>query len=116
MSGVELELRVAWQRHLGASPVAIEWFDAVLGALPGSRAGTTTACATSLGSSATSQAIAADHPVDDLDAAVAAAFFHDAVYDPTQHDNEAESARDRRTRTAARSVGRTGAAGTSATS
>jgi predicted metal-dependent HD superfamily phosphohydrolase len=38
------------------------------------------------------EAITADHPVDDLDGTVAAAFFHDAVYEPTRDDNEAESA------------------------
>jgi predicted metal-dependent HD superfamily phosphohydrolase len=91
VSGVELELRVAWQRHLGVSPVAIEWFDTVLGAYraDGRHYHGVRHVAWVVRHV---EEIATDHPVDDLDATMAAAFFHDVVYDPTQHDNEAESA------------------------
>jgi predicted metal-dependent HD superfamily phosphohydrolase len=91
VSGVELELRVAWQRHLGVSPVAIEWFDTVLGAYraEGRHYHGVRHVAWVVRHV---EALAADHPVDDLDGTVAAAFFHDAVYEPTRDDNEAESA------------------------
>jgi predicted metal-dependent HD superfamily phosphohydrolase len=91
VSGVELELRVAWQRHLGTSAVATEWFDTVLGAYraEGRHYHGVRHVAWVVRHV---ESIAADHPVDDLDGAVAAAFFHDAVYQPTRDDNEAESA------------------------
>jgi predicted metal-dependent HD superfamily phosphohydrolase len=91
MSGVELELRVAWQRHLGMSAVATEWFDTVIGAYraEGRHYHGVRHVAWVVRHV---QAIASDHPVDDLDSTVAAAFFHDAVYEPTRDDNEAESA------------------------
>ena len=102
MSGVELELRVAWQRHLGTSPVAGTWFDEVLGAYRAE--GRHYHGVRHVGWVVRHvETIAVDHPVDDLAATVAAAFFHDAVYDPTRHDNEAESAA-----MAARAVGEIG--------
>src|SRR3954451_23353255 len=91
VSGVELELRVAWQRHLGTSPTAGMWFDEVLGAYRAE--GRHYHGVRHVGWVVRHvEAIAADHPVEDLAAIVAAAFFHDAVYDPTRNDNEAESA------------------------
>ena len=107
MSGVELELRVAWQRHLGASNVATEWFDTVLGAYraEGRHYHGVRHVAWVVRHV---EALAGDHPVDDLDATVAAAFFHDAVYEPTRDDNEAESAA--MAERAVREIGWTGAA------
>jgi predicted metal-dependent HD superfamily phosphohydrolase len=91
VSGVELELRVAWQRHLGTSAEATEWFDTVLGAYraEGRHYHGVRHVAWVVRHV---EALAAEHPVDDLDGTIAAAFFHDAVYDPTRDDNEAESA------------------------
>src|SRR5262245_41427962 len=91
VSGVELELRVAWQRHLGSSPTAATWFDEVLGAYRAE--GRHYHGVRHVGWVVRHvEALAVDHPVDDLAATVAAAFFHDAVYDATRGDNEAESA------------------------
>lgn len=91
MSGVELELRVAWQRHLGTSAATATWFDEVLGAYRAE--GRHYHGVRHVGWVVRHvEALAADHPVDDLAATVAAAFFHDAVYDPRRDDNEAASA------------------------
>jgi predicted metal-dependent HD superfamily phosphohydrolase len=91
VTGVELELRVAWQRHLGSSPEAAAWFDTVLGAYrsEGRHYHGLRHVAWVVRHV---EAIAAAHPIGDLDATVAAAFFHDAVYEPARDDNEAASA------------------------
>ena len=92
MSAVELELRVAWQRHVGSSPAAAEWFDAVLA--HHREAGRQYHDERHVGWVVRHVTEIAERvPVDDLDATVAAAFFHDAVYDPQRDDNEAASAR-----------------------
>ena len=91
MSGVELELRVAWQRHLGTSAAAEQWFDEVLGAYRAE--GRHYHGVRHVGWVVRHvETLASEHRVDDLAATVAAAFFHDAVYDPRRDDNEAESA------------------------
>lgn len=92
MADSDLDARVAWQQHLGHGPVADRWYESVVARY----------------SEAHRRyhdmrhvrwvirhvlALAADHVVVDLGAIIAAAFFHDVVYDPTAHDNEAVSAR-----------------------
>jgi predicted metal-dependent HD superfamily phosphohydrolase len=89
---VELELRVAWQRHVGMSPVAADWLDSVLAfhREPTRHYHDVGHVAWVVRHVLT----LADRVVlDDVDATVAAAFFHDAVYDPQRSDNEATSAR-----------------------
>jgi len=92
MGSVELALRVAWQQHVGTSSEGMLCFDSVV-----SRHREPARHYHDLRHVGWvvrhSQNIAAGHPVDDLDAVVAAAFFHDAVYEPTRTDNELASAR-----------------------
>jgi predicted metal-dependent HD superfamily phosphohydrolase len=92
VSGVELELRVAWQQHVGTSHAAGEWFDAVIARYrePARHYHDVRHVGWVVRHVA---AIAERAPLDDIDATVAAAFFHDAVYDPRRSDNEAASAR-----------------------
>ena len=92
MSSADLELRVAWQQHVGDSKQADEWFDAVLTRYrqPGRNYHDGRHVAWVVRHVL---ALARTHAVDDLGSVVAAAFFHDAVYDPGASDNEAASAR-----------------------
>jgi predicted metal-dependent HD superfamily phosphohydrolase len=87
----QLELSVAWQRHVGAGPAADHWFDTVVAMYrqPGRHYHDARHVTWVVRHIA---AICAVHPADDVGAVVAAGFFHDAVYDPTRHDNEAQSA------------------------
>jgi len=86
----DLELRVAWQRHLGTSRPATGWFESVLAHHRGSgRYYHDRRHITWVVRHVTTMA---DH-ADDLDAVVAAAFFHDSVYDATRSDNEVASGR-----------------------
>jgi predicted metal-dependent HD superfamily phosphohydrolase len=82
---------VAWQRHLGRSAVATQWLDTVLGAYR-AEARHYHGVRHVAWVVRHVESIAAEHPVADIDATVAAAFFHDAIYDATRDDNEAESA------------------------
>lgn len=87
----DVELRDAWRRHVGAGPAELEAFDDVLARhrepvrrYHGIRHVTWVVRHV--------HELAAEHVVDDLGAVVAAAFFHDAVYEPRARDNEARSA------------------------
>ncbi len=92
MGDATLELRVAWERHVGNSATATAWFDTVVAR-----------------HSAPERhyhgvrhvrwvvrhvlELADRLSIGDLGAVVAAAFFHDVVYEPIARDNEMASAR-----------------------
>lgn len=88
---IDLELRVMWQTHIGISVEAEHWFDSTLAMhrQPGRHyhdvrhVGWVVRHVVEIGNRCA---------VDDLASIVAAGFFHDAVYDPTRHDNEQQSA------------------------
>jgi len=89
MSDSDLDLRVAWQRHIGRSPAAMRSFESVVSRHREAHRHYHTVRhvrwvvrhVTELGTE-----------LDDLGVVVAAAFFHDVVYDPARGDNEALSA------------------------
>lgn len=88
----DVELRAAWGDHVGDAPNAWATFDDVVGRhrqahrrYHGVRHVTWVVRHV--------HDLAAEVGVADLGAVVAAAFFHDAVYDPMASDNEAQSAR-----------------------
>ena len=91
MTGGDLELRVAWQRHVGRGPVADKAFDSLIARhrAPGRH----------YHSERHVQWVVrhvlelVEHvDVIDVGAVIAAAFFHDAVYEPERDDNEVRSA------------------------
>ncbi|MCB0967787.1 MAG: HD domain-containing protein [Ilumatobacter sp.] len=93
MSGDERELHLAWQRHVGIGAEAAHWFDTVMGAYRAEgRHYHTVRHVRWVVQHIRALAPPAGVVDGDLDTAVAAAFFHDVVYDPTANDNEATSA------------------------
>jgi predicted metal-dependent HD superfamily phosphohydrolase len=85
----DLELRIAWEQHLGRSSASTTWFESVVSRYrqPARRYHGTRHVRWVV-RHVTDLAAAAD----DLGAVIAAAFFHDVVYDPTRGDNEMASA------------------------
>ena len=81
-----MELQVAWEAHVAHEPA---WFESLvaLHREPHRRYHTERHVRGVI-----RHALALGHHATDLGAVVAAAFFHDAVYDPTAADNEARSA------------------------
>lgn len=91
MGGRELELRVAWQRHVGRDAAAEEVFESLLARHRSTgRHYHDVRHVQWVVRHVLELAERAD--VVDLDAVVAAAFFHDAVYEFDRDDNEARSA------------------------
>jgi predicted metal-dependent HD superfamily phosphohydrolase len=96
VSNDERELRLAWRRHVATGPGADAWFDAVLGRHRDPARHYHGIRHVKWVVHHGRQLAASSTPpleTDQLDQVVAAAFFHDAVYDPTATDNEAASAR-----------------------
>lgn len=87
----EAELRLAWDAAVGRSPEAQAAFDEVVGRHrePHRRYHTVRHVTWVVRHI---HHLASSEQVDDIDAVVAAAFFHDAVYDATASDNEEQSA------------------------
>lgn len=92
MGEAALELRVAWERHIGDSSTAKAWFDSVVArhAAPERHYHDIRHVRWVVRHVLE---LADRLPIDDLGAVVAAAFFHDIVYDPIAGDNELASAR-----------------------
>ena len=92
MSDTEFEVRIAWQRHIGTDAVADRWFDSVVARYrePHRQYHDIRDLRWVVRHV---EHLAADRRVDDLDAVIAAACFHDVIYVATGHDNEVASAR-----------------------
>jgi predicted metal-dependent HD superfamily phosphohydrolase len=93
MSADERELHLAWQQHVGAGPDADRWFDQIAGMLraPGRHYHDLRHVRWVVRHA---RDLARDRslPTAEVDQLVAAACFHDAVYDARRDDNETNSA------------------------
>lgn len=93
MSDGDLELRVAWHHHVGRDGAADEHLESVLARYrEPHRHYHTVRHLTWVVRHVTSLATGRGVDLDDLGAVVAAAFYHDVIYDPRAADNEAASA------------------------
>jgi predicted metal-dependent HD superfamily phosphohydrolase len=102
----ERELHLAWDCHVGTSADAEAWFDTVVGLhREPARHYHGLRHVTWVVRHARDLATSTTPPLtdDELDRVIAAAFFHDAVYDATRSDNEVASSR-----LAARALGEIG--------
>lgn len=92
MSDSDLDARVAWQRHLGRGSAANRWYESVLDRYREPHRHYHDVrhvrwVVRHVGD------LARERALDDVDAVIAAAFFHDVIYDPRAADNESASAR-----------------------
>lgn len=92
MTDGDLELRIAWERHLGSSDAATRWRETTLSRYRQAHRHYHDVRHVKWVVRHVGE-LASDRRLVDLDAVVAAAFFHDAIYDPTATGNEAASAR-----------------------
>jgi predicted metal-dependent HD superfamily phosphohydrolase len=95
VTGPDAELHLAWERAFGRHPAATDLFEQVVARYrePHRRyhaTGHLVWVLRHVHQLAATDEVVAESP--DLGAVVAAAFFHDAVYDPTRSDNEERSA------------------------
>jgi len=91
MSDRDLELHIAWELHVGRSDPALRWYESAVNRYREPHRHYHDVrhlrwVVRHLGGLATA------HELADLPATVAAAFFHDAIYDPTDASNERASA------------------------
>lgn len=91
MTSSDLELRVAWEQHVGTGRVADGWYESVVTRHREAHRHYHDLRHVRWIVRHVGQ-LASGRPVDDLGAIVVAAFFHDVIYDPTASDNEAASA------------------------
>lgn len=94
MTTGDLELRIAWERHLGTGEVASRWFQSVVNRHREAHRHYHDVrhvrwVVRHVAEISDDQGADA---LDDLGAIVAAAFFHDVIYDPMADDNESVSA------------------------
>jgi len=83
-----LELRIAWERHLGPGPKSLAWLDSVTSRY---RERHRHYHDTRHLRWVVRHVEELGHGADELDAVMAAAFFHDVIYDPASAGNEASS-------------------------